>query len=386
MQRDKKTGLHLTLIYALHLTAFCIFYNFFSMYLLDHGYNASQAGIVLSLCSLISMAAQPIWGGFADRQGTQKRLILIMYLLGGVAVLLIYFFSGNYPLLVILALCFAATELSTPPLLNAMTLQASQGANVSFGRVRGVSSLIYSCFALVCGNLIARTGYVLSFSVHSLCILLILLLIIRLPLHKIEAHSAGGNSQWHTLIKNASFVRLIAAAFFIFAGYCVTMDLLSVILVDRGGNVDSLGVALFICGSLEALFTLSSQKLIKSLSIRRVLAASMVFFCLKLIALFFSRNVGGVMASLLLQGLCLGIYYPISVVYIDRIVSPESRNLAQGVHAAITYGASSVIGNFMGGRVATAHGVNAMLALGALLCIIGTVIFIVPAFGSQKKR
>ena len=382
MRSDRKTALRLTTIYSLHLTAFCVFYNFFSMYLLDLGYTAAQAGTVLSLCSFVSMLAQPVWGGLADRQGTQKKLITAMYMLGGIAVFLMQFFSERYPVLLALGLFFAATELSTPPLLNAMTLQAAEGTRVSYGTVRGVSSFVYSCFALICGNLAARLGYTATFSVHTACMILLALLIAKLYVpaaQPAERERASAKNHWGMLLKNTDFMLLMAAAFFIFAGYCVSMDLLSVILVSRGGAVSSLGTALFLCGSLEALFTLLSRRLTEWFPIRRVLAVSMAFFAVKMTALLLSVNVWGAMAALLLQGACLGVYYPVAVRYIDRIVAPECRNLAQGLHAAITYGASSMAGNFIGGRIATACGVNAMIAFGVAMCAVGALIFAFPA-------
>lgn len=388
MSGERKTALRLTAIYSLHLTAFCVFYNFFSMYLLDRGYSAAQAGVVMSLCSFASMVAQPVWGALADKQGTQKKLITAMYVLGGAAVFLMQFLSGSYAALLLLGLFFAATELSTPPLLNAMTLQAAEKTNVSYGMVRGISSFAYSCFALVCGRLVEKLGYTTTFSVHTACIVLLALLIARLFVPKAqsaEKKPAGAKAQWTRLLKNADFVCLMVAAFFIFAGYCISMDLLSVIIVSRGGAASSLGAGFFICGSLEAVFTLASRRLTEKFPIRRVLGASMVFFAVKMIALLLSANVQGVMAALLVQGLCLGVYYPVAVRYIDQIVSIECRNLAQGIHAAITYGASSMVGNYLGGRIAAAYSVNAMIAFGAALCVFGALAFVIPALLGRRR-
>lgn len=379
----------LTAIYSLHLTAFCVFYNFLSMYLLDQGYSAAQAGACLSLCSLASMLAQPLWGALADRQGGQKGVVPLMYLTGAAAVFLIQFLSGSYPLLLALGFVFAATELSTPPLLNAMTIQASRGAGKGerFGFVRGVSSLVYSGFALVYGRLIERAGYWLSFSLHTVCILLLCLLAARLAvpgvspgarLSRTERKRALGR-----LLCNRAFVRLMLSVFLIFCGYCVTMDLLSLILADRGGSVGDLGGALFVCAGTEALFTLCARRLTDRVPLTPVLLGAMAFFCLKLALLLFSRSVAGVMLCLLTQGLCLGIYYPVSVIYIDQIVPAEHRNLAQGIHAAMNYGAGSMVGNFLGGAVAQRFGVNAMLALGLGFCAAGTLLFL-PALWERR--
>ncbi len=365
----------LTLLYCLHMAALCVYYDYISMFLLSLGYSAAQAGLFISLCSLVSMVAQPLWGAVCDRAGGQRAGLCIQYITGAAAVAASWIFSGCFPLLLVCGAVFAASELSAPPLLN--TLCVCNLDTGGFSRLRGIASTSFALTAAVCGRMFAQTGYFLVFILHSLLILGILLLL-SAPMEMSDTRQPEKciqPDQSERLIYNRPFLALMASTFLLFTGYCAVSSLLSVVMDDRGGDASHLGIAFLVCGLSEAAFMLLSRRLLVRFAPGRLLACAMFCFCIKILCLLGASSPGQVILAQLFQGIGYGVYYVVSIPYIGRIVPQKRQTLAQSVNAAVSFGAGSVVGSFLGGQLADRFGVDHMLAAALASCLLAAAAF-----------
>lgn len=388
MRQKRISAARLIFIYSLHLTALCIFYNFVSMYLLEIGFSAMQTGIFLSVCNCCSMVSPLLLGRLCDRQGTQKKVLLVSYCIGMIAVAAIYLLEKRFAPLLVCATLFAATELSAAPLLNGMILRMIEdGAHATFGLIRGSASVVCAVVALCAGNIIGRFGFRVSFAAHTVMMLVLIVMIATTPLEvKKHVHLRTEQSnKWKGIFQNGTFLVLMVTTFFIFAGFSITTDLLSVVLLSRGGFADALGIALFVAGIMEALFTMLSPYIIHRFRIRAVLFGSMLCFVGRSALLLASATPTQVLLTQLTQGFCLGLYYPVTIVYINETIPENERNFAQGINCAVSYGAGSMLGNFVGGRVAETYGANAMLTVSGAFCAMGVLIYMFFQLSKRAK-
>ena len=69
----------LSVVWFFLLGALGLFFPFYSLYLREEvGLSGTQVGAVLAAMPLVGMAAQPLWGHFADRSGRRSRTVTVL--------------------------------------------------------------------------------------------------------------------------------------------------------------------------------------------------------------------------------------------------------------------------------------------------------------------
>lgn len=135
----------------------------------------------------------------------------------------------------------------------------------------------------------------------------------------------------------------------------------------------------------EIRSTMLSPYIIHRFRIRAVLFGSMLCFVGRSALLLASATPTQVLLTQLTQGFCLGLYYPVTIVYINETIPENERNFAQGINCAVSYGAGSMLGNFVGGRVAETYGANAMLTVSGAFCAMGVLIYMFFQLSKRAK-
>src|SRR5690554_2818799 len=141
------------LFYAVIYMGNAIFGIYFPVYLNEEGYSSSQIGILLSFGPLIAMIGQPLWGFIGDKNRMKNRVLLILIIGSGLAMLAIPMSNHFYYVLVMIGL-FSFFQSSIFPLTDAITLEELDRRRTwSFGVIRMGGTLGFAVMSVSFGIL-----------------------------------------------------------------------------------------------------------------------------------------------------------------------------------------------------------------------------------------
>jgi len=185
----------LTAHYCLYQTfyfAACSGYSSFAVtYLMDRGFAAAQAGMMLALTSVCSCALQPVIGSYVDRRSMSLlagiiRRFLFTALLSFLSIELLH------PSLAVTAILFVLGSLTfsiTVPLSSSLCAYYSQnGYHIDYGAGSGVGSLSFSFASLIIGYMIAARSS--SFMMRFCLVFIIIEILMMMRYPKIEDRSS----------------------------------------------------------------------------------------------------------------------------------------------------------------------------------------------------
>ena len=375
----------LTFRYTLHqMTYWAIaagVVSFATAFLLQKGFAASTVGALLASGNLLSCAFQPILADRADRIGGNvlKWLTVGLTVLSSLcfaAVQLLPLSNVLFGLLYLLGV-FAFDAMN--PLMNALNVSyASNGYTINYGLSRGLGSLAYAFSALVIGQIMARFG-------PDWMIWISLMLLCANTAMGLTYPSLTADTVWQKEENQCCsipvFVRRykwycvsLAGVMLLGMFHAMTENYLIEIVTPLGGDSGSVGVALFVATAIEAVVLVYFDKLRSKVSDNALLKYAGVSFLLKAVLFLFARNVASIYFIQLLQATSYTFLSPTQMYYANNKIHPADMVKGQAfITASYTLGCAA--GNFAGGQLLSALGLQAMLIAGIVMAAAGTLIF-----------
>lgn len=364
--------------------------TFTSVFLLSRDFTNGQIGTVLSLANLFATIAQPFLASFADRM-TRIRL---SQLAAGMALLLVIF-SGVLLVLpkafliiaLIYILLYSSLVLLQPLTIAIGTFFISRGYALNFGVARGMGSLAFAVAASMTGVLIER------FSATIILYLLIgFFLIFALVTLSIDTRKDGGKysesivpehlQEVHTgepigLLEFAKkykrFMFLLVGVSFLFVFHTITNSYMYQIMQPLGGTEANVGSSLSVAALSELPTMFFFSILLRRFKIHSLMRFAAVFFSVKALLVLFAGNIFLINAGQSLQMLGFAMHTMASVYYTNQII--PQKDLVKGQTLMATANSiGGIIGAFAGGHILSLFSVSAMLLIGTIISLAGTLI------------
>lgn len=364
--------------------------TFTSVFLLSRDFTNGQIGTVLSLANLFATIAQPFLASFADRM-TRIRL---SQLAAGMALLLVIF-SGILLVLpkafliiaLIYILLYSSLVLLQPLTIAIGTFFISRGYALNFGVARGMGSLAFAVAASMTGVLIER------FSATIILYLLIgFFLLFALVTLSIDTRKDGGKysesivpehlQEVHTgepigLVEFAKkykrFMFLLVGVSFLFVFHTITNSYMYQIMQPLGGTEANVGSSLSIAALSELPTMFFFSFLLRRFKIHSLMRFAAVFFSVKALLVLFAGNIFLINAGQSLQMLGFAMHTMASVYYTNQII--PQKDLVKGQTLMATANSiGGIIGAFAGGHILSLFSVSAMLLIGTIISLAGTLI------------
>ena len=183
-------GLFLSVYYM----ANAIYQGYISKYFEAAGMSTLQLSIILAATPIISIFAQPFWGGVADRSKTRNRVLhgLIIF---STIVLLLYRVSGSFWWLLPISCIFSTAYTSIQPMGDSIILEALTPGNHPFGPIRMMGTVSFALMNLVWGQILAPDR--MNLIVYATSIMLVVLLISCRALPTTAGHQASSGRKMH---------------------------------------------------------------------------------------------------------------------------------------------------------------------------------------------
>ena len=369
---------------------FSVLGTFTSVFLLSRDFTNGQIGMVLSLANLLAAVVQPFLASFADRM-TRIRL---SQLAAGMAVLLALF-SGILLALpkaflivaFIYVLLYACLVLLQPMTIAIGTFFISRGYGLNFGVARGLGSLAFAAAASVTGVLIERFSPTIILYLLIGIFLFFALMALMIDTRKhggkysesliAEHHHEGQQEEPIGLIaftkKYKRFMLLLFGVSLLFVYHTIINSYMFQIMQPLGGTAANAGGSLSVAALSELPTMFFFTWVLRRFKIHSLMRFAAFFFSVKAVLILFAGSIFLINVAQSLQMVGFAMHTMASVYYTNQIIPQKDLVKGQTLMAtANTIG--GIIGAFVGGQMLSFLSVSAMLLIGTVISIVGTLI------------
>lgn len=369
---------------------FSVLGGFTSVFLLSRDFSNGQIGMVLSLANLLAAVCQPFLASFADRMVRVR----LSQLAAGMALLLVLF-SGILLALpkaflivaVIYVLLYASLVLLQPMTISIGTFFISRGYGLNFGVARGLGSLAFAGAASVTGVLIERFSPTIILYLLIGIFLLFAVMALLIDTRKqdgkysesllTEHHREGSLEEPIGLIeftkKYKRFIFLLFGVSLLFVYHTIINSYMFQIMQPLGGTAANAGSSLSIAALSELPTMFLFTWVLRRFKIHSLMRVAAFFFSVKAVLILFAGSIFLINVAQSLQMVGFAMHTMASVYYTNQIIPQKDLIKGQTLMAtANTIG--GIIGAFVGGQMLSFLSVSAMLMIGTLISLVGTVI------------
>lgn len=377
------------------------------------GFTDRQKGAFIAALAIGPMLAPFVIGQLVDRAFSTERVMAFCHLVGGALMLLLYFQTGFWPVIV-LGTVYSIMYVPTMMLSNSLAFQHLRNSEMEFPWIRLFGTLGYIAPAFLIEPVLLRglTGEALqqargvSFALSGVAGIVMGLFCLTLP------HTPPVRDEKHkyapgvvmSMLRQRDFLVIVLVTFLI----CIAHQYFFVFnspflneLLRSGGvetarelQISSIGqwCELGVMAILGFVLTRIGYKWTLVLG-----AAAYMFRCLLFSAVFafdlpFAGKVALALSGQALHGFCFGFFLAVGYMYVDRISPRNVRGSMQNIYGVFFVSIGFFVGGLVGGEVGEfftrqANGIEVRDWTGiwlssAALCAVCTVILM--AFLSRQ--
>ncbi|MDD5832676.1 MAG: MFS transporter [Clostridiales bacterium] len=399
---DKKANLAYTLVNIFYYGIYAFIFLYLSIYMLEHGFDNSEIGVVMSSGFIFAAITQQILANFADKA---KRITVCQILiLGFIFIALInaglLTMKGKNPVIGVLYCLQIVLIMGIQPCLNALNFQLQNYKyQMNFGVARSMGSVSYAVASSVIGQLLPILGTpMLQYGIIGLGICVILLLgaidirlkmvkSIRLPGSDDAAEKKKSISYIQFIRKYSRFMWFIAGSTLIYYCFATLNNFMFQVMQPLGGTSAEYGNVQGMKAFLELFPMILSLALASRFGIDRLIKISAFCFFLRSLTTMLAGSIAQIYASTLLQLTSYGVYAPITVYLVAELFDKEDSVKGQSL-LTLSYALGCVIASAAGGFLLTSFGPKVLLAVSTAAAGIGTIIIIyaLKVVNSSFKR
>ena len=376
----RRLNLRFFLLQGLLILVECITISYISPILVSLGYSNLRIGWVMTLGTLASTLARPVWGVVNDRYSRPKQVILTNIALGSACYFLLTHGGGRPALTAMAVMGMHVTIVCMANFTDSWALRLiSGGAALNYGVTRAGGSLSYAVGAVLFGAVSARWGfqpgnYILWCLFVLMCAVMCALP--NPPAPEAGAEKAGLRRGLAALAGNRPYLLMLLALFLTTLASCPIESFSPVLILSLGGTEQHVGVALFVQAMSELPVMAGYARLRKRLRLSpaALIGVSMLCWGLRALALSWASALWMVLAAALFQSLTFALFTTACVDFMLETVPADCLSTAYLVFLALGQGASAMLGNTMGGALADHLGIQPMFRLVSLLALTGSLL------------
>ena len=372
------------------------------------GMDNAQIGMLLSIRSLATVIVSPLIASFCDRHPRiqLKYILMLLAALNIINTLVFQFGTFTFLQLVFICVVLGGTSNTMPPLHSSIAMKFHQPGNtIVYSIGRGTGSVTYAIVALALGYMVGEDHLYVALSLQVILDAATIAALIFFPSYETgekegqESAVPAGTAKKHAGPYNAGeaavkthtsayimkqlpwFSMFLFASAFLFVGYSMCNSFLIDIITAKGGNNSHMGIANFILGISELPTAIIFQKLKRRFGVYKLLRLSAIFTLLKMVFLYFSPNVFWICASQMLQMLGNGMYWSLSVYYVNEVVPQGDIVKGQSLATIFSVNIGGILGTLFSGQLLNYFDVKGLILFGCICSFIGVIVM----FGAMSR-
>ena len=397
MSQMKISVKHLySIVQMLYWITACTLCGYAVVYLEYRGLSSTMIGIVVGGGACLSIVVQPMIAQLTDKipRLTVKRMIQLLIIIMATLVMVMTFLPLPIGGVMVIYTVLYMLNTCVTPFLSAMGMEFMNcGYHLDFGVSRGLGSLAYASFAAFLGFIIEKTyPGVLGF-IYLIWAVILFVFISAMEDLGDRQKTTESQRRYETeenmlqiVLKNPSMLRLMIGFCLMNLSNQVAITYMVNIVDNLGGSGSTLGIANFVSAASEMPIMLMFAYLLTKTNCIRLLKVSAVFYVLKPILLFSAGSIPMALLGFGMQGLSFGLFTPAAVYFVNSAIEPEKRVKGQAVFSMVTGGLATCIGNFMGGWMQDAFGLEMLLIVCAVIALAGAMVMITLPESNAKKK
>lgn len=357
--------------------SFCAISGFIAVFLTHRGLSDTEIGLTTSFGSALAIILQLLLSNVLDKHPEIriKRLISALFIAGIAAGCCVHFLSLPVGLMILAYATSYAMGLSNNGYLNAQLVQFNNaGVPARYGWPRGVGSFSYAVAAYVYGVLAEKYTPDILMPCYLIGTVVCIACVLAMPDPNAGKDMAAIRAaQHHTsyremLAGNRMLIVLLLCTLMNGIGNMAGYTFILRVVERVGGGTVEYGVSEFIRAAAEVPALFASGWLLKHFKAKSMLAASFLFYGLRMLILAFAPGIGLIYFASAINILCVGLSTFSSVIFVNSIVRDAEK--VRGQSLCILCGSvGSIIGSAYAGAMIDQVGLNAMLLTSAVFCL-----------------
>jgi PPP family 3-phenylpropionic acid transporter len=334
------------------------------IYFRSLGFGLDTVGWLAALGAAAGLVGAPLWGAAADRFSRSR---LVLPAAAGLAALGAGWLSAvtELPLVVPAAFVMAMAFAGIPPGLDARALGIYRGDRNRYGQLRLWGSASYIVVVLLTGAVTERAGAGSLFALLVPSLLITALIVLALPPDaRVEPAMPRLSGIW-AVMRQPALRRFLLAALLVWSANSAINQYFSIHLLALGAPADLVGVAWAIGALVEIPIMWSYPRLASRVGAERLLIVGAAAFVLRGVMLALSPDPILGTLTMLLHGVGFSLMLVGGVTYVSRHAPGGTAATAQGVHAAVAFSLTMIIGPGLAGFAARSFGLPGTFALAA---------------------
>ncbi|HEX9925592.1 MAG TPA: MFS transporter [Anaerolineae bacterium] len=346
---------------------------FFNIYLQQKGLTGVEIGWLNSIAPLVALAANPFWGGVADRWQIHWQVLALCATVAGIVTLLFLPVSGFWLLLILVtALAFFRTPIGA--IVDSTVMDLVKQTESSYGQQRlwGTIGFVLATFSL--GQLLAQANLSLIFWLHGGllglgCAALSLLLPVQGTGQKTDL-LAG----LRVLTGQPGYLSFLIAMTLMGMGIATYVGFLGLHLLALGGAEQQVGLA-WAVSALPELLPMYYGRWFDRYSHQRLVMVGLLGFALVWVLVGLAQTPGMIIALVPGSGLCFGFFWVAAVGYASETAPPGLSATAQTLMGAAQSGLGWALGSVVAGYLWDLTNGHVVLFFAAAIMALGALIF-----------
>ncbi|MBS6955322.1 MAG: MFS transporter [Enterocloster asparagiformis] len=335
-----------------------LYMPFIGAYYTQQGITPLQIGFLTSIGPVVSILIQPIWAYISDRSGRHRRILIIVSIGSGVAILS-YLVHVSFGAFVVATLLLTAFNTSLLPLSDALVTNLAARLNANFAHIRMGGTIGFAVTALILGNFLkGRPSLIFVLGSAGYFLLVGFLLLLPADHERAgEKRAREGGTGNRQIFKNKRIYLVLFLAFIMQLGMSFTGTFYSVYVISLGYGQSIVGLSSFISAMSEVPILMCANRLIRKFGAVNLLIFSVLMMALRLL-LAGSGVLPLMLMSQLLQSVTYMTSYYSCVMFISENVVEGKISQGQSRLAIVQAGIGSVAGNILGGLMTDRFGVH----------------------------
>ncbi len=348
-----------------------IFEPFIAAYLYHRNFSGVQIGILLGTLPLTILVFQPVWSYISDILQRRRLLLLIASIGAGLSFIVLgltdsfvmVFFSG-------LVMVFFRSPIVV--ITNAITLDylEKESSVHDFSLIRLWGSVSFAISSYILGSFILENHFNLFPWLLMSLFLIQAALSLLLP-REIKAVRFSGLKGVRLAENNKPLMWFLVAIVFIGATMSISLNYLTIFLQTLQTAAWLIGLTIGLQAILEVPFMLIVPKVLKRVSMEKLLLVGAIVLPIRWLAFVFIKNPAWVVPTQVLHSIATVCLIVVGAAYIDSKVAPQWRATGQGIYATAMFSVGAALGQFTAGSVYQTFNIRAVWVLSGALGLIG---------------
>ncbi|MDF2613126.1 MAG: transporter [Clostridia bacterium] len=389
MNKHSKSIMFFALMQGFYWAA-CVTFNVFLVFYLETLHiPSSQIGLLLTAGMVVGVTSQYFWGYLCDYLNGIKKVISLC-IIGTVMAVWSLSTVQNYHAILIIYIIFMLFQPVIPSLIDTWIIQLSKSSRKNYSKLRGIGSLTFAVMSSFFGVLVEKYFYnamAIGFTVFNVLLFITVILsedIAKDP--KDTNREKEPKQRPAVLFTNIKFTAFLLGVTLILIPNSFITSYMFYIAESVNGSAREMGLTFGLAAILEIPLFLMFERIIKRISLEKLLIIGSVFLIGRIFQLMFITTPSEMYVNALFHGAGFPLLISCLRNYVPTIVPKSLTVTGQAVAGAFAAGVPYIIATSLGGSIIQNYSLTSCYIIFSLLGCLALIPFVYLSLTSAKSE